>query len=65
MHSSHLFAAKKFLSQVSNCAEYGYKYLRAVYTRVGHVYAPFTLSQLYFHHKLVARFTHPEAVTNR
>ena len=27
-------------------------------------YAPFTFNQLYFHQKLVARFTHPETVTH-
>ncbi len=37
--------------------------LRFIYTGVGHVYAPFTFNQLYFHQKLVARFTHPEMVT--
>src|SRR5947199_4303229 len=41
-----------------------YKYLRAVYMEVGHVYALFTFYRLHFHQKLVARFTHPEMVTN-
>ena len=41
-----------------------YKYLRAVYIEVGHVYALFTFYRLHFHQKLVARFTHPETVTN-
>src|SRR5205823_3486751 len=41
-----------------------YEYLRTIYDGVGHVYAPFMPNQLYFQHKLVARFTHPETVTN-
>ena len=49
---------------VSPSAAKKYKYLRAVYTGVGRVYAPFTFDELYFHQKLVARFTHPETVTH-
>src|SRR5205085_6344989 len=41
-----------------------YKYLRAVYIEVGHVYALFMFYRLHFHQKLVVRFTHPETGTN-
>ncbi len=41
-----------------------HEYLCAIYDGVGHVYTPFTFNRLYFHHKLVARFTHPETVTH-
>src|SRR5438270_424333 len=36
--------------------------LRAIYNGPGHVYAPFTFDNIYFHHHLVARFTRPETV---
>ena len=39
-------------------------YLYAIYAKVGNVYAPFTPNRLHYHHKLVARFTLPETVTN-
>jgi hypothetical protein len=40
------------------------QYLYAIYDKPGHVYAPFMSNRLHYHHKLVARFTHPETVTN-
>jgi len=52
-----------WLSSLLNGTETRCECLRFIYTGVGHVYAPFTFNQLYFHQKLVARFTHPEMVT--